>query len=180
MCNAEAIQCEEAVLAAKATESNACTPTIRHNTPCSSECAALANQFSSGPRCLERVYSNELVLAHVVNETCSDSSEHYTSTFLKHGVCFGLKNIVYVCELIEDAFLECNSQSGDMVKYLSSRRSEFQQASFALNTHCNLSSPFPSDLPDEKALFDNAAHLNIAQPAGHKLFIHLLRARTWR
>ncbi len=76
MCDAEAIHCEEAVLAANATESNACTPTILHNAPCSSECAALANQFSSGHRCLERVYSNELVLAYVINETCSASSEY--------------------------------------------------------------------------------------------------------
>jgi len=72
VCDAKAIQCEEAYLAADADKSNDCESTIRHNQSCSSECAALAHEFSSGPRCLENVLSNQQVLAYVINETCSD------------------------------------------------------------------------------------------------------------
>jgi hypothetical protein len=36
----------------------------------------------------------------------------------------------------------------------------------ALNAHCNLATPFPSDLPDAKGLFDVAALANFSQSAG--------------
>jgi hypothetical protein len=37
---------------------------------------------------MESVYSNEQVLAYVVNETCSDSGKHAES-LLTHGICVG-------------------------------------------------------------------------------------------
>jgi len=133
MCDAKAIQCEETFLAATSAESPPCASMFGQygqnvqNATCSSECAALAHKFSSGSKCMESVYSNEQVLAYVVNETCSDSV--------------------------------------GLVGFYSSRRNDYRRVATALNAHCNLATPFPSDLPDAKGLFDAAALVSFSRPA---------------
>ncbi len=75
LCDAKSIQCEEAMLAMTPAESVACAVLGQNATvPCSTECAALAHKLS-GSKCMESVFSNEQVLAYVVNETCSESGK---------------------------------------------------------------------------------------------------------
>ena len=74
-CDTNAIQCEQDVRNVTIAEADACTPTIEHNAPCSSECSNLVHKFASGSQCMLSVYSNQELLAHVVNETCSDSGK---------------------------------------------------------------------------------------------------------
>ena len=76
MCDANAIQCEDTFLSmSRSAESTVCAPTIGQNATCSPECAALAHKLSSGSNCMASVFSNQQVLAYVVNETCSDSGK---------------------------------------------------------------------------------------------------------
>jgi hypothetical protein len=79
LCDAHAIHCEETVLAVPVAEAKACDSVIETSDPCSSDCAAFVHKFASGSRCLESMAANQEVLAHVVNQTCSDSGEHEES-----------------------------------------------------------------------------------------------------
>jgi hypothetical protein len=75
MCDAKAIQCEEALLSMPAAEMSACDHTMEGNGACSSECASFVAKVSSGSKCMESVLSIHEVVAHAANQTCADSGK---------------------------------------------------------------------------------------------------------
>ena len=76
MCAARAIQCEESFHSMTAAEMTACDHTINGNGTCSSECASFVAKMSSGPKCMESVFSIHDVVAHAANRTCAGSGKH--------------------------------------------------------------------------------------------------------
>lgn len=76
MCDAKAIQCEESFHSMTAAEMTACDLTINGNGTCSSECASFVAKMSSGPKCMESVFSIHDVVAHAANRTCAGSGKH--------------------------------------------------------------------------------------------------------
>ena len=75
MCDAQAIHCEETLMSMPAAERGACDHTMEGNGDCSSECASFVAKVSSGPKCLETVFSVREVVAHAANQTCADSGK---------------------------------------------------------------------------------------------------------
>jgi len=74
MCDAQAIHCEETFMSMPAAERDACDHTMEGNGDCSSECASFVAKVSSGPKCMETVFSVHEVVAHAANQTCADSA----------------------------------------------------------------------------------------------------------
>jgi hypothetical protein len=73
LCDARTIRCEETMLAIPTAEIVACQDMFVEGKTCSSQCALLANQLSSGDKCFESLWSVQEAVAYAANQTCGDS-----------------------------------------------------------------------------------------------------------
>ena len=73
LCDARTIRCEETMLAIPSAEIVACQDMFVEGKTCSSQCALLANQLSSGDKCFESLWSVQEAVAYAANQTCGDS-----------------------------------------------------------------------------------------------------------
>jgi len=73
LCDARAIQCEETMLALPTSEVEACKDMFEVNKSCTSQCATLANQLSTGNKCFESIWSVQEAISYAANQTCGNS-----------------------------------------------------------------------------------------------------------
>ena len=164
LCDARAIQCEETMLAIPSVELDACKNVYEASRTCSPQCAALANQLATGGRCFESLWSVQEAIAHAANQTCGDSGECVTSS------CFHLCNT----SIQRLSFAMRPKRANGAVKFPvrcphQPSRCKLLTLSSGLNAKCNLSTPYPSNLPGAQGIFDSAwasTRISGNQPAG--------------